>query len=109
VSTEYLNPSVLVVSDTITLPVTTGKRKVVALGAGGAFTITLPATPDTTTEMDYDFVKGDDNAEVITITANTGQTINGEASATLVAIGDAYWLRFDGTNWHNRNPKRSIP
>jgi hypothetical protein len=96
-----------VVSADATLPVRVGRLTAVVLSAGGTVAVTLPAV---TAAMDLDVIKGDTDAYDVTVTPSSGHTINGQASATLSAVGDALFLRFDGTaTWHHRNPVRTIP
>jgi hypothetical protein len=57
---------------------------VLADASGGAFTITLPSTANLPAGRHYTIKKVDNTTRVVTITAQTGQNIDGQASYTLV-------------------------
>jgi len=67
--------------------------------SGGGFTVTLPAALDDTGH--YIAVKKVvSTANVVTVAAQVGETIDGVASITLAGLLDAVWLVSDGvSNW----------
>src|SRR5262249_53236650 len=68
-------------------------------GSAGAFTVTLPdATLSYGSETIF-FKRTDSSANTVTVTAASGQTIDGGASVTLTGQWQALRLMSDGADW----------
>ena len=66
--------------------------------SGGAFTVTLPASPSSS---DIVTVKKTDSSEnAVTVNGN-GDNIDGDASFTINSQYESYTMISDGTSWHN--------
>jgi hypothetical protein len=70
---------------------------VLADGAGGAFTVTLPASPATNTSVAVK--KVDNTLSLITIVGSAGATIDGDSTCTLTQAQSGAVFVFDGANW----------
>jgi hypothetical protein len=67
--------------------------------SGGAFTITLPASPDDNKE--YEIIDSTGNCASFNVTVNgNGNDINGSNTGTITSNNEAWGLVYNGTQWN---------
>ncbi len=64
----------------------------------GGFTITLPTAVGSSGKV-FNVKKIDSSANVVTIAAATGQTIDGQSTRAIASPYDSYTVLSDGSNW----------
>lgn len=89
-----------VVTKTGTATLTNSERVVLADATAAAFTLTLPTATVSTPYATF-YIKKIDSAlaNIVTITADGAETIDGLTSVTLANRGEAIILQSDGSNW----------
>ena len=85
------------VTTTYAISATGADHTILCDATGGAFTVSLPATP-TPTGRQYQVKKIDSTVNAITIAGN-GNTIDGVASFALMTQYETVTLQWDGTEW----------
>jgi len=85
------------VTTTYAISATGADHTILCDATGGAFTVTLPATP-TPTGRQYQIKKIDSTTNAITVAGN-GNTIDDIASFTLKTQYETVTLQWDGTEW----------
>lgn len=78
--------------------VTPSDDTIVCNAASAGFTITLVAASTCTNKV-YRFKKSDTSRNIVTITPNGSDTIDGQTNQTLNQQGDILTLVSDGTTW----------
>lgn len=66
--------------------------------SGGAVTATLPLISDATNNR-FSFIKTDSSTLDVTVTAQSGESINGASTSSLLSQYDSVVVYNDGTDW----------
>lgn len=93
----------LTVSGNVTLTVADAGSLIEIDASGGPANITLPNAAGMVATPGISFARSDNTANVVTILAASGETVNGAASFVLAPSG-ATFIRSDGTNWWRMSP-----
>jgi hypothetical protein len=96
ISATSLLAAASIVTKTANYTVTSSDRTLLGNATGGAFTLTLPASP--TTGQQVIAKKIDTSANAVTVSGN-GKSIDSGSSLTLDTPNQSYSLQYDGTQW----------